>query len=272
VRTGAVPVEPPTSQAPVVQDRPVVICLLGGFSVRKRGAEIPMRGAGKTATLLTLLALGEGHRASRDRLLGALWPDSDASRSAHALSSMVHGLNDVLGDALHGALPVLHRTGAYELNVAAGVAVDAADVDALSRAAGAHLRAGDTEAAVASWTAAVDLYRGDLVLVDDLRLLVERERLRADHLAALSRLADHWFATGDYERSALYAGRLVAADPCREDAHRQLMRCHVRLGHRAQALRQYRVCEQMLQAEFGAPPEPLTRSLFEQVRLDPGTV
>lgn len=252
-----------------VTERPVVICLLGTFRVLKHGAEIRMRGTGKTATLLALLALGEGHRASRQSLLSALWPDSDEGRGAHALSSMVHGLHEALGDVLDGA-PVLSRPGSYELNPEVGV--DTADFDALCRAAHAHLRAGEAGAAVTAWTAAVEMYQGDLVAVDDLRVLVERERLRAVHLSALSCLADHWFVRSDYVQAMRYASRLLQADPCREDAHRQLMRCHVRLGQRAQALRQYRLCERVLQAEFGAPPEQLTTALFDRVRLDPAAV
>jgi DNA-binding SARP family transcriptional activator len=50
------------------------------------------------------------------------------------------------------------------------------------------------------------------------------------------------------------------------------MRCHVRLGERAQAFRQYQICERMLAEEFGVRPEPLTVSLFEQVRTSPGAI
>ena len=61
-------------------------------------------------------------------------------------------------------------------------------------------------------------------------------------------------------------------DPCREDAHRLVMRCHVRRGERAQALHQYRVCEGILRAAFETSPQPVTAVLFEQVRLAPGSV
>jgi hypothetical protein len=50
------------------------------------------------------------------------------------------------------------------------------------------------------------------------------------------------------------------------------MRCHVRRGERAQALQQYRVCVDLLRTTFRAKPEPATVALFEQVRLDPGSV
>jgi DNA-binding SARP family transcriptional activator len=50
------------------------------------------------------------------------------------------------------------------------------------------------------------------------------------------------------------------------------MRCHVRRGERSQALRQYRLCQQILRAEFDAAPEPATEALFEQVRLAPSAI
>jgi DNA-binding SARP family transcriptional activator len=261
------PAAPPLSGA-----RPVLICLFGDFRVLKAGTEVPMRGGGKTATLLTLLALGEGHRVSRQAILGTLWPDSEEPQGSHALSSMLHGLHATLGDALDGAPPILHRSGACRLNVEAGVGVDTAHFNELVGAAEVHLRAGNTQAAMAASAAAVEFYRGDVYACDDLRAVVERERLRALHLSLLSRLADEHFEQQRYTEALRYAGRLLAADPCREDAHRLVMRCHVRLGERAQALRQYRTCAQVLAAEFGVGPEFLTEALFERVRLAPDSV
>jgi DNA-binding SARP family transcriptional activator len=260
-----------SDRAPV-GERPVLICLLGGFRVIKAGAEVRMRNGGKSTTLLSSLALGNNYRVSRQFLLSALWPGSEETRAAHALSSMIHALRGSLGDALGGAPPVVYTAGAYELNVDAGVGVDIAYFDTLASAAERQLRAGDTAAAVCSWLQAVDLYRGDVCAFDDLRAVVERERLRALQLSLLARLADEYFRQHDYAEALGYARRLLAHDPCREDAHRLVMRCHVRLGERAQALRQYRTCWQILVAEFDARPEPLTDALYERVRLDPGSV
>jgi DNA-binding SARP family transcriptional activator len=158
------------------------------------------------------------------------------------------------------------------LNVDAGVGVDTAHFDVLVRTAEAHLRAGEASAAVAALVAASEFYRGDVYACDDLRAVVERERLRAVHLSLLSRLADQHFEQHQYGEALEYARRLLTADPCREDAHRLVMRCHVRLGERAQALRQYRTCVQILDAEFGAGPEPLTDALFARIRLAPDSV
>lgn len=253
-------------------DHPVLICLLGSFRVIKAGADVRMRSGGKTATLLSSLALGDHHRVSRQFLLTMLWPDSEEAHAAHALTSMIHALRASLGDALAGAPAVIYTAGTYELNVDAGVGVDIAYFDALASAADRQQRAGDTAATVRLSLQAVDLYRGDLCAIGDIRAIMERERLRALYLSLLGRLADESYRQYNYAEALGYARRLLSHDPCREDAHRLAMRCYVRLGERAQALRQYRTCCQILAAEFNAQPEPLTDALYDRVRLDPSRI
>lgn len=259
-------------QWPLQEQRPLLICLLGGFRILNGAREVPLRSAGKGARLLSMLALAEQHRVPRQTLLGALWPDSEESKGAHALATMVHGLHASLGEVLGGAAPVLHRTGAYELNTDAGIGVDTVHFDGLVRSAERALRDGDIGTAAAVFAEAVDVYRGDLCVADDLCALVERERLRAVFLSLLSRLADLNFRGQEYVEALSYARRLLSHDPCREDAHRLVMRCHVRMGERAQALRQYRTCVQILDTEFGVGPEPLTEALSQRIRSHPDGV
>jgi DNA-binding SARP family transcriptional activator len=256
----------------VVPKCPVLICLFGTFRVNKAGSEIRMRNSGKTATLLTSLALGEHYRVPRQFLLSRLWPDTEEVRAAHALTSMVHTLRETLGDVLGGAPPVLYRAGVYQLNTEAGVGVDIAHFDALASAAERQLRTGDTAAGVRTAQHAVDLYRGDVCPLDDIRAVVERERLRAVYLSLLGHIADDYFRRLKYPEALRYAHRLLSHDPCCENGHRLVMRCYVRLGERAQALRQYRTCCKSLDAEFEARPEPLTEALFNRIRLDPDCV
>jgi DNA-binding SARP family transcriptional activator len=152
------------------------------------------------------------------------------------------------------------------------VAIDVERFETLAARGDRHGRAGDADAAAAAYACAVGLYRGDLQAGSDLHTLLERERLRALYLNLLARLADYTFERGEYGACLERALRLLAHDPCREDAHRLVMRCHVRRGERAQALRQYRLCETVLKTEFDAAPEPGTRDLFDRIRLDPSGV
>src|SRR5262249_27781486 len=98
------------------------------------------------------------------------------------------------------------------------------------------------------------------------------ERLRAACLTMLARLADAHFELANYQQALASAVRLLGVDPCREDAHRMAMRAYVRLGARAQALRQYNLCRTILAEAVAAAPEPATEQLFSLVRTNPGLI
>ncbi|WP_322755299.1 bacterial transcriptional activator domain-containing protein [Frankia sp. Cas3] len=251
---------------------PLLICLLGGFQLLASGNPVSVRKGGKTELLLAALALHDGHRASRESLLEGLWPDTDPNRANQSLSTLLHGLRQQFGGVLHGDHPVLYLAGGYELNTGAGVAVDIAQFDRSVATAERRMRAGDAAAAVPCYEKALEFYRGDLVSGDDARAVIERERLRSRYLSVLARLATHHLESGDCQGALECALQLLRQDPCREDAHRLVMRCHVRLGARSLALRQYRICRQVLDGEYGVLPEPATEALFAQIRLDPGAV
>jgi two-component SAPR family response regulator len=88
---------------------PVLICVLGSFRVVKAGEDVPVRSGGKTAILLSSLALRDDYRASRESLLEMLWPETEATRSAHSLNSLIHKLRQMLGDVLAGVSCHLQR-------------------------------------------------------------------------------------------------------------------------------------------------------------------
>jgi DNA-binding SARP family transcriptional activator len=208
----------------------------------------------------------------RDTILEALWPGIDVALSSQSLNSLVYSLHKSLSGAIAGAPPVLYTDGAYRLNRELGVSVDVAWFEACVKAGDRHSREGNEASASAFYGQAVKLYSGDLCAGTDVHILVERERLRAVYLTVLARLAAACFDIGDYAACLDYARQILAHDPCREDAHRLIMRCYVRQGARAQALRQYRICEGILQHEFDVAPEPATTLLFDQVRHDPSSV
>lgn len=251
---------------------PLLVCLLGPLRLLKAGQAIDLRSDSKGAGLLATLALRQGQPISRRALLDTLWPDSEADLASQSLRSLVRDFHKRLRGPLDGATLIAHRDEYYFLNVETGVAVDITIFDVLANAGDQQFRAGCRAEAAVSFDRALRLYHGDLCGGTDVQATVERERLRGRYLSMLARMADLHYSQADYIAGLAYAHRLLAHDPCREDAHRLAMRCYMQLGERAQALRQYRVCADALRTEFDAPPEHATTDLFDQVRMEPSRI
>jgi two-component SAPR family response regulator len=115
-------------------------------------------------------------------------------------------------------------------------------------------------------TRALDLYKDDYlqdVYADWCTL--ERERLRERRLDALESLARLCANQGKLQGAIEVNEQLVTLDPYREPAHRELMRCHFRLGDRVAAIRQYQTCAQILREDLGLSPTAKTEELYLQI-------
>jgi DNA-binding SARP family transcriptional activator len=253
---------------------PVSLCLLGNFRLFRQGRPVSVRSGGKTEALLASLGTATRSGVPREALLRQLWPESEQALASNALNNLVHALRRLLGDALGGASPIVLAGGYYRLNHEAGVFVDVVQFKALAAQSAMLARAGKVAAAAELAQKALQLYTGDLSvnMGGNAHAIFERDTLRATCLGLLVLLADEAFQRGDFASCQSYALQLLALDACREDAHRLLMRCHVRLGQRAQALRHFQTVQAVLRAEYEAGPEPATTALYEQIRVDPSAV
>ena len=59
---------------------------------------------------------------------------------------------------------------------------------------------------------------------------------------------------------------MLAIDPCREEAHRLLMRCYFSQDQTYLALRQYHICFEALKNELDIVPSKATRELYEMIQ------
>ena len=82
---------------------------------------------------------------------------------------------------------------------------------------------------------------------------------RTDHLEVVHSVLriDH--------RAIDCARRILAADSLREEVHRELIGLYMASGQTASALRQYRVCEELLQRELAVAPMPETQALLVRI-------
>ena len=246
----------------IAQD--VHIRLLGGFAVSVAGAIVPegQWHSRRARSLVKLLALAQGHRLHRDQVIEALWPDSDLSAAANNFHQ-----------TLYNARRILETAGGFSLSLEEGfLSLSGSDRQDLSvdvdqfEAAAAHAEGLQDPQA---YQDALDLYSGDLLPDDPYEewALPRREALRQVYLnllVDLSRLCEN---RQEYPQGIAALQQVLSVDKAREEAHVGLMRLHALSGQRQQALRQYQVLRDALQAELDAEPSEPTTQI---VRGDPG--
>ncbi len=94
----------------------------------------------------------------------------------------------------------------------------------------------------------------------------QRQLLQDNYLSVLDRLSRYYLDQEDYAACATVCRKMLAIDPCSEEAHRRLMRCYSRQGQHYLALRQYHLCVERLKEELDVPPMDETLALYMRIR------
>jgi TolB-like protein/DNA-binding SARP family transcriptional activator len=226
--------------------------------LRVAGGAAPPTGAAtqrKTLLLLAVLAASASQGASREKLLGLFWPESDPDRARNALKQALHTLRrDLHEPDLVSGGPILR------LNAAAL----ASDVQEFENA----LEEGALERAT-------QLYRGpflDGLYLDgspEFERWVDRERERLAQLyrRALEKLAAAAGEAGEHRRAVDWLRRLAAADPLSSRVAVELMAALAAAGDPEAALQHARVHEALVMQELEAPPDSAVSAMVERLRL-----
>jgi len=203
----------------------------------------------------------------REVLMEAFWPGSSPEASRNSLNVAIHALRRTLR-AMTDIPVVIYSGGAYRINRDLRLWLDVDEFDNRAASGRRFEDAGEIDKATRDYEFAGGLYRGDFLADDPYEdwAALTRERLRLAHLDALGRLSNLYFNAGHYTACASLCQRIIERDPCREDAHRRLMRCYSRQGQPHLALMQYRMCARALADELGVEAEPSTMELHQQIR------
>lgn len=252
--------------APSATLAPLRISSLGHFRIERAGVVLPACKARKAIAVLRYLLTQRYRSAHKEELMELLWPDLSPRKSAHNLHVAVSTLRHYLDSGADSYLRF--ESGRYTLNPEASIADDCASFRRLVEQADQQRRAGDSDAALLSYTEALACYQGDYYLDDYAYAwaLAERERLLARFLAALEQSGHLLHAQAHFEAAAGVYQRLLERDMYREDIHCQLMRCYWQLGRRSEALHQYSHCQQLLRRELGLEPAQETQQLYQAIR------
>jgi DNA-binding SARP family transcriptional activator/tetratricopeptide (TPR) repeat protein len=221
----------------------VRIELLGRFRVVMRDREIVERDwpSRRARELVALLALADGHRLARDRVIERLWPHLDAAAGAANLRKAAHHARRALGDQD----AVVLRAERVELFPGRRTYVDAAR---FLRDAERVLRESDP-GACASVAAG---YGGELLPDSPYESWAQETRRRVHgQLCELLRCSGQW-------------ERLLGVDPTDEVACREVMRAAMDAGRRHVAIRAYEQLRIAMARELGCGPGAQTRALYDR--------
>lgn len=234
---------------------PIKIHTLGEFRVEVDGEALSFsrKVPKKLLALLKAIVAFGGKSVPEKKLVDALWPDEpgDAAHEAFAVS-------------LHRLRKLLIHADAVQLSDGV-VALDASrcwvDVWALEQVI-AH---GESNGAVASTTdRSWQLYRGHFCSEDAEAswALSMRERLRGRFLRHVARVARQLEQVGDLIAAISVYQKGIDTDDLAEELYQGLMRCHMQLGRRAEAMTVYRRLRQTLSVTLGIPPSSQSEQLF----------
>ena len=247
---------------PVTMTSPVLIRLLGGFRLSVAGREVTSLPR-KAQALLAYLAIQDGRPVSRETVSDLLWTDRGARQAKASLRQNLLVTRQALRDAGAEVIDTPLRMVAFVPGI---VETDVGRFRLLARASD---RASLAEAAEVYAGTLLDRFppvSGDF---DDW-LVTARAEVTDAAIDVLHRLTDACLAEGDVHPAVLAAERMLALDLLREDSHRLLMEVYLRAGRRADAIRQYEACVEVLRRELDVGPSEETTEVVRGIRAISG--
>ena len=247
------------------------------MELRCAGALLRLPATARSRSLLAYLIVHRKRPHPRERLADLFWPNRPRTKSLRSLSTALWRIRRTLppGDYILADVHTVQfnphsdywldvEAFEQEIKEARGKAQDTRcrEQDAKRKEEGGL----NPASCILHLASCVQLYRGDFLegLYDDW-CLEERYRLEGMYLEALERLVTLHERLDQPEAALRYGARLLTRDPLREDIHRTIIRLQVRLGNRAEAVRQARRCRAVLRSELGMDLAPETTALCDEL-------
>ncbi|WP_336776415.1 response regulator [Paenibacillus sp. MMO-58] len=225
------------------------IQLLNGLKIYGQGRQdtpIKLRSP-KTEELFAFLVCKR--MVSREEIVETLWGDLETEKALKNLNSMIYYIRQAIDADKFGN--VIH-TGRTEIRVEDnGVYCDLYEFERLLK----EIRA-VPERADKLLKQAEALYTGELLSGKAFEWAIPiRRRLEQQYIDLLEAAGRRCLANNRPLDSLHDFGVILQLDPLREDIHHEVIRLHIELGNKNEALRQYRLLEELLQQELGMKPD-----------------
>lgn len=200
---------------------------------------------------------------TKEQIGVALWPDASPAQLYNNFRVVLYHVRQALGSPEW----VVFESDQYSFNRSLNYRFDVEAFESACTLA-RQLHREHPAQALAHLQEATGIYRGDFLedWSEGEWYLSRREELRREYLEALLLMGGLLFEDTRYAEAAETYRQAIDKDNYLEEAHRELMRCYVRLGERGRALRQYQDLVGLLRDELGAPPSRETKALFERLK------
>ena len=255
---------------------PLQVRFLGSFEVRLGWNKVDSWRSLKAKSLLKYLIAHRGRYVPKDVLMETLWPECDPQAANNNLKAAMYALRQTLNpnqneaNGNEGSSYVLFQEGNYGINPQVELWVDVDEFEHHWMVGLRLEKVGKGDEAAKAYQLAERLYRGDYLEDDPFEewALLRREALKDIFLTILSKLGERSMQEEDCESCIAYCQKILAKDPCREDAYRGLMRCYGRLGQRNRAIAWYNICTKTIKRELDLSPEPATVEIYNKISKD----
>lgn len=218
---------------------------------------------GRQGRLLVAYLVVERHRAvPQPELADLLWPERPPPSWPAAMSAIVSKVRSRLDGLGLDRAVLASAFNCYQLKLPDTAWVDLeAAAHAVHLAEGALLT-GSPAAAYGPGLIATTITRRTFLPGEDGAWATERRRLLGElRIRALDCFSQALAANGEFELALGHAREAVRMEPYREPGYRTLMRVLSANGDRAEALRVYARCREVLATELGVDPAPETQQL-----------
>jgi SARP family transcriptional regulator, regulator of embCAB operon len=243
------------------------IYVTGRIAVEHEGAVLDeSRFPSRQARLVFAALVTERARAlSREELAHILWQESLPPRWDSALKSLVsklRGLCDGFSvDSTYGCYRALLPRESWVDVEAARRAIDEAE---------GAIRAGRDRAAWGPTNVAIAIAKRGF-LPGERGSWVETRRREIDELClrAMDAYGELCLRISQPEGTIQICEEMLGREPYRESGYQRLMLAHAARGNRAEALRIFHRCRELLRDELGCDPAPETSAVYLRLLRDP---
>jgi LuxR family maltose regulon positive regulatory protein len=195
---------------------------------------------------------------TKEQVGAAFWPDISPAQLKLRFKNNIYRLRRTVGQDT-----ILFDEDLYRFNNDSDYEYDVDIFEAeLAQARTAH----DLAQQIFHYKTAVELVQGPyLEDVTAAWAWPERERIEQQYLSALLRLAKLLLQRGEKDKALQYCQRALARDACFEEAHQLAMQIYAAMKERSAVIRQYHLCQKILEEELGASPSPETEDVYRQL-------